>query len=231
VGGTYIKTGIMDIIYCSGGNKKLAQIAIEEGFLYGARSDDIRDIRCNGLIDINWTNYNWDKHLKQVSLHQPKYAVAPDITNENQIDNLLPMAEQLEKFCEKVIIVPKIDGIVKSIPLRFVIGISVPTSYSGFLPNIKELRDRNTHLLGGSPGQQRDLWRYYSRMHVNIMSVDTNCHSKASDFGSYWNGSKWCDKERDNIGKYEAFRKSCRGILRMWNNLGVQLSTLPSYKL
>ena len=61
----------MDVIYCAGGNKRLAKIAIDHGFLYGARSDDIRDIRCNGLIDVNWKDYVWDDHYSAIKIHKP----------------------------------------------------------------------------------------------------------------------------------------------------------------
>lgn len=210
----------MDIIYCAGGNKKLAKIAIEEGFLYGARSDDIRDIRCNGLIDINWEKYNWEKHLNHISIHKPKYAVVPDITNENLIDSVLEQARKVQCICPNVIIVPKIHGITKYFPSTMIVGISVPTSYAGFLPEINEISQRKVHLLGGTPRQQRELWKYYKEMDVNIVSLDCNSHSKTSDFGSYWNGIKWCHQGESFMGKYETFRMSCKGIMKMWESLG-----------
>jgi len=210
----------MDIIYCAGGNQKLANIAIEEGFLYGSRSDDIRDIHCNGLIDINWKKYNWQKHLDRVKNHHPKYAVVPDIMNLEMLESTLNKADEIQSFCSKVIIVPKIDGIIMTIPSKIVIGISIPTSYSGYLPRTTELINREVHFLGGTPRQQRELWMYYNKMNINVISSDCNCHSKASDFGSFWNGYKWC-KENDNFtGKYETFRMSCKGIINMWKQLG-----------
>jgi hypothetical protein len=211
----------MDLIYCAGGNKRLANIAIEEGFLYGARSDDIRDLRCNGLIDINWKEYNWESHVNLVAQHKPKYAVVPDILQKRQLEKVLSYAEELKAYCERVIIVPKLHNIIKLIPRNFVIGISVPTSYAGFLPKTDELVDRKVHFLGGSPRQQRELWKHYTKWGIHVTSVDGNSHSKASDYGSYWNGNNWCDTERATIGKYDAFRKSCRGIMKMWGQLGV----------
>lgn len=211
----------MDIIYCAGGNKKLASIAIEEGFLYGSRSDDIRTIRCNGLIDINWKRYDWEKHLEQVAKHKPKYAVFPDITEYEDFETKLFLAEELMKYCTRVIIVPKIDGIIRLIPLQFLIGISIPTSYAGFLPDISEINYREVHFLGGTPGQQRDLWHTYKSNNIQVVSVDCNSHSKASDFGSFWNGEKWCRDQGSFLGKYETFRQSCKGIMKMWTDLGV----------
>lgn len=138
----------MDVIYCAGGNKKLAEIAIAQGFLYGSRSDDIRDIRCNGMIDINWKNYNWINHLAAVEEHRPKYAVVPDIFDINELARLMEQAKSIEKLKSKVIIVPKAHKILENIPDNWVIGISVPSSYSGFLPNISEIKHRKFH--GGS---------------------------------------------------------------------------------
>lgn len=211
----------MDLIYCAGGNRKLANIAVEEGFLYGARSDDIRQgLRCEGLIDIRWDNYDWHRHLDHVAFHQPKYAVVPDVMDPHDLAHTLQLATQLEAHCHRVIVVPKVPGVVKDIPSTYLVGISVPTSYAGFLPNSEELKGRDLHLLGGSPLQQRNLWLEYNSIKAKVLSVDLNCHAKASDFGSYWDGSKWRDDERASIGKYPAFRKSCRGIVRMWKSLG-----------
>ncbi len=210
----------MDVIYCAGGGKILAEIAIQEGFLYGSRSDDIREFpRCNGLIDINWKKYNWEDHLKAVKSHQPKYAVVPDIEDRKCLRKALEMAEILEEVCGRVIIVPKRHDIIKKIPQKYIIGISVPTSYSGFIPFTSELKNREIHLLGGSPNQQKELWRYYKKMKVCITSVDINCHNKVSNFGNYWNGYKWNFDGDHVIDKYEAFRRSCKGIMNMWREL------------
>ncbi len=211
----------MDVIYCAAGNTRLATIAIEEGFLYGGRSDDIRrKLRCDGLIDINWKNYDWDRHVKLVKEHRPKYAVVPDITRVRQLDITLELAQELAQYCEHIIVVPKVPDVIGYIPKQYIIGVSIPTSYAGFVPNMSELTYRTVHLLGGTPRQQRDYWKHYQQTNIVVTSVDTNSHSKASDFGSYWDGTKWCDAERKGIGKYGAFRKSCQGIMRMWARLG-----------
>lgn len=192
----------MDIIYCAGGNKRLAEIAIDSGYMYGARSDDIRDLRCDGLIDINWKSYNWNNHILAIKKHNPKYAVVPDVESNDLIKERVEMGLEIESLGSIPIIVPKIHGIISSIPSNYLIGISVPSSYAGFLPPLWDLHGKNVHLLGGSPKKQRNLWREYSSNNINVVSVDINCHSKASDFGSYWDGNKWNDDERATIGKY-----------------------------
>lgn len=214
----------MDIIYCAGGNKRLAKIAIDHGFLYGARSDDIRDIRCNGLIDVNWKDYVWDDHFSAIKKHKPKYAVVPDIYDEDDLQDLLDQGKQVEDLGTQVIAVPKSENIVNHIPNNWIIGVSVPSSYAGFLPNISELQNRKVHLLGGSPGAQRDLWNEYKHSSITIVSVDINSHNKASDFGTYWNGNVWKNTQKDPIGKYEAFRLSCAGIMKMWKELGSEIN-------
>lgn len=215
----------MDIIYCAGGNKRLASIAIKEGFLYGSRSDDIRNVRCDGLIDINWKKYDWEKHVFQVSTNKPKYAVVPDILKQEDLYKSIDYGYELQQYCTRVIIVPKIGGVIKTIPSSMVIGISVPTTYAGFLPNVTELYGREVHFLGGTPGQQRELWKYYTRMEdlrIHVVSLDCNSHSKASDYGSYWNGYKWCHDITSSTGKYECFKLSCQGIMQMWSQLGAR---------
>jgi hypothetical protein len=209
----------MDIIYCAGGNQRLANIAIEEGFLYGARSDDIRKLRCNGLIDINWKKYDWTDFVTKVNIHRPKYAVIPDILNMEEIGRANRQGEEILAIGSIPILVPKINGAIHLLPKKFVIGISVPTKYAGFLPQVRELKGRTIHLLGGSPPQQREVCWYLTSLSIKIGSADINSHSLASDFGSYWNGKRWYDKDRDWIGKYEAFRRSCKGIIAMWKEL------------
>lgn len=210
----------MDLIYCAGGNTRLARIAIDEGFLYGARSDDIRELRCDGLVDIDWRRYDWRRHLNAITLHRPRYAVAPDVLSLREVPRVLRLAQQIADCSARPVIVPKVPGVVRYIPREFLVGVSVPTTYAGFLPPIAELVGREVHLLGGSPRQQRELWLHYCTEGVNVVSADANCHSKASDFGSYWDGKQWCDRDRGWIGKYEAFRRSCQGIVRMWTALG-----------
>ena len=211
----------MDVIYCAGGGKILADIAIQEGFLYGSRSDDVREIpRCNGLIDINWKKYNWEDHLAAVKKHKPKYAVVPDIENIKSLEKAMKMAKDLEGFCQRVIIVPKRHGIISNIPQKYIIGISVPTSYSGYISHASELKNRDIHLLGGSPNQQKELWQYYKVMNAHVISVDINCHNKVSNYGNYWNGYKWIYDGNHIIDKYEAFRRSCKGIMSMWRRQG-----------
>jgi hypothetical protein len=211
----------MDIIYCAGGGRILAEIAQEEGFMYGSRSDDVRtDPRCNGIIDINWRNYQWQSHLAAVQAHQPRYAVATDIVNRASFAVVMKLATELERCCERVIIVPKQKGLVSKIPRKYVIGISIPTSYSGFIPQCEELSGRDVHLLGGSPKQQQHYWKQYQGLDINVTSLDINCHNKVSSFGKYWDGSKWVHEGIHVIDKYEAFRKSCQGIMAMWKALG-----------
>lgn len=207
----------MDLIYCAK-YTELSPIAASMGFLLGARSDSARVIKYKGMIDINWKNYNWDNHLSVVKDHQPKYSVAPDITNREQLNKTINNAYELKKWSDFVIVVPKENNLINDIPNDFVIGVSVPSNYAGFVPMGAELSGRKAHLLGGSPRKQLELYRHYSEFDVEIASSDINCHHKASNYGSYWNGNKWCDNERSSIGKHGAFKKSCEGIIRMWGH-------------
>ena len=231
--------GIMmiDLIYCAGGNKRFAQIAIEYGFLYGSRSDD-RPYFPVDFVDINYKQGRvaWPNHLAFVREHQPKYAVAPDLMAIEDLRDVLTEAERLAAWAQNVIIVPKVHGIMVSIPSEFAIGYSVPTSYGGTELWIGEFVGRRVHLLGGSPRKQATIWRYLSK---DVMSVDGNIAQKLAcqrcQFfdpscvvasttkvtSKQWptiqeaDGRKWPNGD----APYEAFRRSCRNLKQFWIQL------------
>lgn len=203
----------MDVIYCAGGNKRFAQIAIDEGFKYGTRHD-YKPYWQPFMVDINWKAYNWNDYLSKIAEWQPAMAMVPDYERPEQRGSMAARAMQLVALgVDRVMVCPKFVGAVYDIPEWCVIAVSVPSTYAGFLPAISELRGRKVHLLGGSPRSQIDLIRYYRGHAVEVVSLDCNMHQKSAQLGTYFTGRKWFNAGAGVTPTDEAFRKSCRAIL------------------
>jgi hypothetical protein len=132
----------------------VTSLALEQGWLPGARYTNLRDIRGYsriGLIDIDWKNYDYGRHLAAVKQTNPILTCARDIEDIDAIDSIIREAEQLSRYCGRVILVPKdirLSSSIRSfIPLRYVIGYSVPTKYGGTQIPITSF-EGDIHLLG-----------------------------------------------------------------------------------
>lgn len=125
------------------------------------------------------------------------------------------------------------------------LGYSVPTKYAGTSVNLAGFLGWPVHLLGGSPivqaklaGLDRTQNRLLDAPALNVVSVDGNYHQhmavKHNKFfipdGSaryardrYWptlyeaDGEKWGDGSKKANAPYEAFRRSCKAIMDMWD--------------
>jgi hypothetical protein len=219
----------VDVIFCAGGNRRFAEIALSEGMLYGLRGDYVAywppvmiDIpfekfwRMNKQGELtgepNWSL--WKAQLEKVERMRPLMALAPDFISPGYRRLVVRMACQLvEAGIERVIVCPKFMGAIALIPDWLVIGISVPTSYAGFLPPINELRGRQVHLLGGAPKDQIDLVRYYAMHGIEVISVDCNMHQRAAQKGSFFSGRVWRYLGKGVLTTDEAFRRSCKNIM------------------
>jgi hypothetical protein len=223
--------GGVDLIYCGGGNKRFAQIALAHGFLYGSRSDDTPCFPVD-FVDLDYQagRQAWPNHRAFVREHRPQYAVAPDLMDVNDFSDIMREAEKLSQWAEHVIVVPKVHHSVQLIAEEYVIGYSVPTSYGGTELWVGEFVGRRVHLLGGSPTQQARIWQYLSS---HVVSVDGNVSMKlATRFCQYFDPSrsvqnannKWWPTIKEADGQrwphegapYEAFRRSCQNLMRFW---------------
>lgn len=118
-------------------------------------------------------------------------------------------------------------------PIR--LGYSVPTKFSGTPVPLWEFKGWPVHLLGGSPKTQFRL-AYY----LDVVSVDGNMHSlMATKYCAYFTlervpgarnhpwptlkeangGVAWGDGSAEADAPYEAFRRSCENIMKMWRLL------------
>lgn len=207
------------LIYCAGGSTRYAPIAIEEGFLYGARSDDKPYFKVS-FADINWRKPDLEKHLAFVQKHRPLLAVAPDVEHEDQLTHVLEYTERLAQYATHVIIVPKAFNVIERIPREpyIVLGYSVPTKYAGLdMLGTWDFQGWPVHLLGGSPAVQLHLAHY-----LNVFSADGNSSQLAARHGTFFSAKTggWVSRSPEiPLGKdlpYRAFRKSCQEIRKAW---------------
>lgn len=221
----------MELIYCAGGNQRFAQIAIDAGFLYGSQLPATVYHPVH-FADQDWRKPDRERYMAALNEHRPQVATVLDLESEAQLSEVLGWAEDAAQVVGRVIIIPKISGVISQLPRRvagaeIVLGYSVPTSYGGTELGLWEFDGWPVHLLGGSPQSQMRL-RYYLR----VVSADGNMankmatsrcqfwapgNAKAKD--RYWpklqkaDGSEW-----DKDAPYEAFRRSCENIIRAWKH-------------
>ena len=72
--------------------RKGLDLALKYGCFAGARYTNlrtIRGIRDIGLIDIDWKNYDFDRHLEAVKIHRPNLTVAMDILSIRSLPKIL----------------------------------------------------------------------------------------------------------------------------------------------
>lgn len=221
---------MLKIIYCAGGNKRFAEIAIEHGFLYGSRLPSTTYYSIF-FADQEWKEPNRDRYTKLVKQEKPYMASVIDVDDDNKIDEAKIWAEEIAPSVNKIIMIPKIDF---DIPLSIggkevIVGYSVPTRYGGTSIPIERYLDRKIHLLGGSPHKQMDIYRKYPK---SIYSIDGNYHqAMAIRHNKVWERNykraygKWT-KLSDYLGEkcdfdcpYRAFDISCENIIKEWIKL------------
>jgi hypothetical protein len=175
-------------------------LAVSCGFKIGAPSTSRSLVEKNRIrwewraqklvfIDNEFALYDHALHLDAVQRFEPKYATVRDVMSRAQcdaagiayydLDQILRWAEELEKHCENVIIIPKVDCIA-DVPERYMLGYSVPTSYGGTPMPAEMFRGRRVHLLGGS--WKRQL-QYLSLLGDDVVSLDGNMVTKIAAFG------------------------------------------------
>ena len=143
------------------------------------------------FIDNEWKGYNHERHIKAVKHFKPKYATTRDIMSSDQcrkndveyytFEQILEFAEEVDKYAENTILIPKYDCIDK-IPENYVLGFSVPTSYGGTEVNYESFKGRKIHLLGGSWKLQL---KYLELFGDDVISLDNNYIYKIGEFGQY----------------------------------------------
>ena len=179
----------LDVIYTLDMADCTCCLAVQAGLGYGFRSAQHRVCPYVGMlsgrheivfIDNDFKDYQHERHMQIVRKHRPKYATVRDIMSEHQckeagiefysFGQIMHWAEELEKYVESVIVIPKLDCL-DAIPERYVLGYSVPTSYGGTPIPAERFRGRCVHLLGGSWKAQLE---YLALLGDDVVSLDTN---------------------------------------------------------
>jgi Family of unknown function (DUF6610) len=203
-------------IMCHG--RPTLKIAQRYGWLPGARYTNLRDIKGFkkiGMIDIDWKNYDFDRHLDAVKKCRPLITIARDVEDKDDLEKILEQANELNRYAEKVAIVPKdkrlSSNITKVIPDKFLLAYSVPTKYGATEIPLRSFKGRAVHLLGGRPDVQLQLSKQ-----LNVYSFDGNRFTLDAKYGDYFAGE--CFKRHPEGGYYNCIRKSLRTISKMWKD-------------
>jgi len=227
-----------DLIYCAGGNRRFAQIAIEAGFKYGAQLPRDKPHFPIHFADQDWKKPDRSKYMAQLAAHRPSIATVLDLQRRTQLRQVIDWAEEASQYCSHVVIIPKVRGAIQKLPRRvnnkdIILGFSVPSKYGATTLEPTEFSSWPVHLLGGSPHRQISLWRDMSA-YCDIVSIDGNyTQLVAIKFNKFWaNGdahyanNRWLPRldEADQRkwahgAPYEAFRRSCRNIMLAWSAL------------
>lgn len=225
----------IEIIYCANGNRRMVQIAVDAGMLYGAQLPwtIYPDVAPLYFADQNWKRPNRERYMEAISLHRPHIATVLDLERSDQLSEVLDWAEEAAQFVEVVVIVPKCS-VIERIPeeiggKQIRLGYSVRTKFGATSVPVWEFGRRPVHLLGGSPHRQIEMAHY-----MNVVSLDGNYSLKiAFQSSQFWvpgnaryarnrhyptlneaDGYRW-----GNDAPYEAFRRSCENIVLAWRRL------------
>lgn len=217
-----------ELIYCGGGNPRFYEIATQAGFLYGAQLPDT----VYGPLyfaDQDWKKPNREKYISELAKHKPFMASVLDWEYQEQLPEVMAWAEDAAQHVETVMIIPKVLGGIEQLP-RVIggksvrLGYSVPTKFAGTELPVWEFAGWPVHLLGGSPHLQRSLVHYFQ-----VESIDGNMAQKmATQRCAFWSARKgkkghWISiqeadgKKWGDDAPYEAFRRSCQNIYKMWH--------------
>jgi hypothetical protein len=142
-----------------------------------------------GFIDIDWKNYDFQRHLAVVQGSVPFMTVARDVEDFRQLDAVLGESSQLAKYAQHVVIVPKCPRLEpdmeRLVPANFLLGYSVPTKFGGTSIKPQSFK-RPVHLLGGNPRTQLALARS-----LNVFSLDCNRFTLDARYGDFFDGERF----------------------------------------
>lgn len=214
------------LIYCADGNPTFARLAVECGWLYGARLP-ATVYRPVYFADQDWKSPDLRSYAAAVATHKPKVATVLDWEHDDQLPEVLAWAEEIAPYVEQVVVIPKVPGRVDEVPESVgnrpvVLGYSVPTSYGGTTCGVWEFGARPVHLLGGSPQSQWKLARF-----MNVVSLDGNMSGQQARRGRYWSRTKsdkghWQQLSASGDTRErpaeECFRRSLVAIRQMWGH-------------
>lgn len=220
---------MVELIYCASGNKRYAEIAIKNGFSYGAQLPNTVYIE-PVFADQNWKKPDFDGYMVALEKHKPRIATVVDWDERRSFDEVMHWANTAAQFVkETVIIIPKICGTISQIPRTINgkevrLGYSIPTTHGGTEVPIWEFLGWPVHLLGGSPQKQLENMRYLP----TVKSADGNYTMLMAQNNQFFvNGTAkyaknryWPQLQESAIGRvddkdsnYVAFHLSCLNFM------------------
>lgn len=201
-------------IMCMGGKPEIPDIARQSGMAYGTRHDN-KPYDWPFMVDIKWDNYDWRDYLTKLYTWRPVQAMVPDYEHPSQRAQMLKQVEDLYAAgVLRVKVCPKFDGATFDVPAHCIVAVSVPSDYSGFLPqDLGEYRGRKLHLLGGSAPTVYKLIPKLVGAGATVISLDGNSHETGAKTGSHFNGSRW-QRGKDPVRYEHTIEVSGRNITR-----------------
>ena len=208
---------MIDVIYCGGGNRRFAEIAVGCGMKYGSRLPETVYLPLD-FADQDWKHPDRAGYMAALAEHCPEMATVLDWERAEQLDEVLAWAEEAAQYVQTIVIIPKVPGRMWLLPRQVGgadvrLGFSVATEYGWTEVPVSHFRGWPVHLLGGSPDDQLRMARYF-----DVRSVDGNYFQKAAVKGCrYWDrAGGWHGVSVGQDAPYRAFECSCRNILQAW---------------
>ncbi|MGH2355790.1 MAG: DUF6610 family protein [Chloroflexota bacterium] len=221
------------MIFCSGGDRRFAALAVQAGFRYGAQLPNTVHPALGPLYfaDQDWKRPDRAAYVAALRRWRPALATVLDWERDEQLPEVLSWAEDAAPYVETLVLIPKVVGGVERLP-RSVggrpvrLGYSAASSYGGTAVPIWEFAGWPVHVLGGAPHRQMVLARY-----LDVRSCDgnmtrrmavTHCAFWVPGTARYAKNRWWPQLQEDNAEQWgqdaphEAFRRSCANILAAW---------------
>lgn len=225
------------LIYCAGGNRRFAEIALAAGYRYGSQLPETVYAPLY-FADQDWRRPDRAAYMAALAAHRPAMATVLDWEREGQLPEVLDWAEEAAQHVGSVLIVPKVMGGIGRIPREVggapvVLAYSVPTRFGGTEVPAWEFTGWPVHLLGGSPRRQMAIW-HHLRGRCEVVTADGNyAQMMAVRHNQFWapgnaryGRDRWWPRLAEADGQpwgegapYEAFRRSCANIVEAWGGL------------
>jgi hypothetical protein len=216
------------LIYCAGGNRRFAEIAIRRGFRYGAQLPSTVYF-APYFADQNWKKPVRSKYMGTLEKHRPDLATVLDWEHEYQLQEVMEWAEETSQYVETVIIIPKVVGGIKRLPKSINgkevrLGYSAASTFSSTPVSLSEFKGWPVHCLGGSPRTQMQVFKT-----VECRSADGNyIQQQARERGQFLSPAMrgkrngWPRLQEAGLGHvgkdaiYLAFELTCIAVPMVW---------------
>jgi len=199
----------MHIIFVRGGCPMAPRVAKLCQMEYGIRHDYVAYGEVY-MLDIKFKHrrrppYLWHQYMARVRELRPQLAMSEDygIDYSPRAHTLIrsrmtrQVADLRAAGVPQIMVCPKFPGAVRDIPTDCRVAVSVATGYSGFEPEMEELRGRECHLLGGDPRRQVEIVHEIKTVGGRVVSVDGNMMWMKAEHGQWFSrDGRWIQTRR-----------------------------------